>query len=117
VSYEAWRATFQSSEQAARAAYRLMQTAVAQERSEVNIGTIGYVDLDQECGAPETRLKMAGMIDLYDEDEPENKETVHYGLLLEFDSREAMAEAFEKGVCRFSFGFSFSPQQEAPVDD
>ena len=54
---------------------------------------------------PETRLKCAGMIDLYDEDEPGNKETVQYGLVLEFPTREGMAEAFEKGICRYSFGF------------
>ncbi|OEY67434.1 hypothetical protein [Marinobacter sp. X15-166B] len=60
---------------------------------------------EKDAGIPETRLKCAGMIDLFDEDEPGNKEVVKYGLLLEFPNREAMAEAFEKGVCRYSFGF------------
>jgi len=40
VSYETWRATFQSSEQAARAAYQLMQTAVAQDGTDISDGTM-----------------------------------------------------------------------------
>ncbi|MBK1874619.1 hypothetical protein FE848_15440 [Marinobacter sp. 1-3A] len=64
---------------------------------------------------PKTRLKCAGMIDLYDEDEPGNKETVQYGLVLEFPTREAMAEAFEKGICRYSFGFEV-PKPTTPKE-
>lgn len=60
---------------------------------------------DPVADIPETRIKCAGLVELYDEDEPLYKETVKYGLVLDFPTREAMAHAIEKGVCRYSFGF------------
>lgn len=85
--------------------------SVVQDWSRVNQVSLKLRELAQAPDVPATQLKMAGQIDLCDEDEPEGRERVQYGLLLSFPTREAMAEAFDAGICRF--GFHLNSAKEA----
>lgn len=81
-------------------------------KSELETALARVAELDgQRVSVPKTRLKSAGQIHLYDEDEEGCIEIVPFGLLLEFATREAMSEAYDKGLCEFSFNFQ-PPKQE-----